>query len=96
MHPIYLFPVLPGNQNDGQVLSEGHKNYFKDWCQEMAMLSKGRKPDNSEPHNSLKHSFTNIGGFSLDFVKCKSFLESNSLDIHSPDALCVTNVNASI
>ena len=26
----------------------------------MAMLSKGCKPDNFEPHNSLKLSFTNI------------------------------------
>ena len=65
-------------------------------AQEIAILSKGHKTDNSEPQNPLKHSFTNIGGLSLDFVECKSFLESNSLDIHSPDAQCETNLNASI
>ena len=29
----------------------------------MVILSKGRKPDNFESHNSLKLSFTNIRGF---------------------------------
>ena len=59
----------------------------------MAILSKGCKPDNFESHNSLKHSFTNIRGFRLNFVECKSFLESNSMDIL---ALCETNLDDSI
>ena len=52
------------------------QNYFKDWCllnsahlsvfnlcltqSIKAILSKACKPDNFEPHNSLKLSFTNI------------------------------------
>ena len=59
----------------------------------MAMLSKGSKPDNFEPHNSLKLSFTNIRGLRSNFVECESFLESNSPDIL---ALCETNLNDSI
>ena len=59
----------------------------------MAMLSKGCKPDNFEPHNSLKHRFTNIQGLLSNFVECESFLESNCPDIL---ALCETNVNDSI
>ena len=51
----------------------------------MAILSKGCKPDNSEPHNSIKLNFTNIRGLRSDFVECESFLESNSTDIF---ALC--------
>ena len=51
----------------------------------MAILSKACKPDNSESHNSLKLSFTNIQGLHLNFVDCESFLESNS-----PEQLCVT------
>ena len=51
----------------------------------MAILSKGCKPDNSEPHNSVKLNFTNIRGLRSDFVECESFLESNSTDIF---ALC--------
>ena len=47
----------------------------------MAILSKGCKPDNFEPHNSLKLSFTNIQGLRSNFADCESFLESNSLDI---------------
>ena len=47
----------------------------------MAILPKTYKPDNFESHNSLKLSFMNIQGLSLNFVNCKSFLESNSLDI---------------
>ena len=55
---------------------EGHKNYSKDWflmnsqstfvvltffkLNEMAIVSKERKPNNFESHNSLKLSFTNI------------------------------------
>ena len=59
----------------------------------MAILSKGCKPDNFEPHNSLKLSFTNIRGLCSNFVECESFLESNSSDIL---ALCETNLDDSI
>ena len=59
----------------------------------MAILSKGCKPDNFEPHNSLKLSFTNIWGLRSNFVECESFLESNSPDIL---ALCETNLDDSI
>ena len=55
----------------------------------MAILSKGCKTDNFEPHNSLKLSFTNILGLCSNFVEWESFLESNSPDI---DALCETNL----
>ena len=44
----------------------------------MAVLSKARKPDNFESHNSLKLSLMNIQGLRSNFVDCKSFLESNS------------------
>ena len=76
---------------------EGHKNYSKDWflmnsqstfvvltffkLNEMAIVSKERKPNNFESHNSLKLSFTNIRGLRLKFADCKSLLESNSPDI---------------
>ena len=46
------------------------------------------KPDNSEPQNSLKLSFTNIRGLPSNFLKCESFLESKSPDIL---ALCEKN-----
>ena len=59
----------------------------------MDILSKGCKPDNFEPHNSLKLSFTNIQGLHSNFVECESFLESNSPDIL---ALFETNVDDSI
>ena len=59
----------------------------------MAILSRTSKPDNFESHNSLKLSFTNIGGFHSNFVDCESFLESNSPDIL---ALCETNLDDSI
>ena len=59
----------------------------------MTILSKACKPDNFESHNSLKLSFTNIWGLRLNFVDCKSFLESNSPDIL---ALCETNQDDSI
>ena len=59
----------------------------------MAILSKGCKPDNFEPHNSLKLSFTNIWGLHSNFVECESFLDSNSPDIL---ALCETNLDDSI
>ena len=58
-----------------------------------AILSKACKPDNFESYNSLKLNFTNIWGLRLSFVDCKSFLESNSLDIL---ALCETNRDDSI
>ena len=59
----------------------------------MAMLSKGCKPDNFEPHNSLKLSFTNIWGRCPNFAECECFLESNFPDIL---ALCETNLDDSI
>ena len=59
----------------------------------IAILSKGCKPDNFEPHNSLKLSFTNIIGLSSNFVQCEYFLESNSPDILT---LCETNLDDSI
>ena len=59
----------------------------------MAILSKGCKPDNFEPHNSLKLSFTNIRALYSNFVECESFLESNCLDIL---ALCESNLDDSI
>ena len=59
----------------------------------MAILSIVCKTDNSESHDSLKLSFTNIRGFPSDFVDCESFLESNSPDIL---ALCETNLDDSI
>ena len=59
----------------------------------LAILSKSCKPDSFELHNSLKLSFTNIRGLHLNFVDCKSFLESNSPDIL---ALCETNLDDSI
>ena len=59
----------------------------------MAILSKGRKPDNFESHNSLKLSFTNIQGLCLYLVDCKVFLKSNSPDI---PALCKTYLDNSI
>ena len=39
----------------------------------MTTLSKGCKAYNCEPHNSLKHSFTNIWGLLSSFVECESF-----------------------
>ena len=59
----------------------------------MAILSKACKPDSFESHNSLKLSFMNIRGLHLNFVDCKSFLESTSPDIL---ALCETNLDDSI
>ena len=59
----------------------------------MAILSKECKPDNFEPHSSLKLSFTNTRGLRSNFVECESFLESNSPDIL---ALCETNLDDSI
>ena len=59
----------------------------------MAILPKACKSDNFESHNSLKLSFTHTPGFRANFVDCKSFLESNTLEIL---ALCETNLNDSI
>ena len=59
----------------------------------MTILSKGCKLDKFESHSSLKLSFTNIGGFRLNFVDYESFLESNSPDTI---ALCETNLDDSI
>ena len=59
----------------------------------MTILSKGCKPDNFEPHNSLKLSFTNIQGLHSNVHECEYFLESNSSDIL---ALCDTNLDDSI
>ena len=58
----------------------------------MAILSKGRKADKFEPHNSLKLSFTNIRGPCSNFLDSESSLESNSPDIL---ALCETNLDDS-
>ena len=54
----------------------------------MAILSKGCKPDNFEPHNPLKLSSTNILGLCSNFIECESFLESDASDIL---ATCETN-----
>ena len=54
----------------------------------MPIISKVRKPDIFESHNSLKLSFTSFRGLCLNFVRCESFLESNSNDIL---ALCDKN-----
>ena len=56
----------------------------------MAILSKAYKPVNFKLHNSLKLSFMNIWGLCSNFVDCKSFLESNSLDILT---LCEANLD---
>ena len=52
--------------------------------------SKGCKPDNFEPHNSLKLSFMNIRGLHSNSVDCEPFLKSNSPDIL---VLCETNLD---
>ena len=59
----------------------------------MAILSKVCKPGNFELHNSLKRSFMNIWGLCLNFLGCKSFLESNYTDIL---AQCEANLDDSI
>ena len=59
----------------------------------MTILSKGCKPDNFEPHNSLKLCFTNIWGLCSNFGECESFLEPNSPGIL---ALYETNLDDSI
>ena len=59
----------------------------------MTILSKRCRPDNFEPHNSLKLSFTNIQGLRSNFLECEFFLESNSPDFL---ALCQTDLDDSI
>ena len=59
----------------------------------MAILSKGYIPDNFEPHNSLKLSFTNNHGLHFNFVESERFLEPSSPDIL---ALCETNFGDSV
>ena len=82
------------------------QNYFKDWylmnlkpnllfltyfnSMNYGHLSKGCKPDNFEPHNSLKLSFTNNWDLRSNFVECESFLELNPPDI---TVLCLTNLD---
>ena len=56
----------------------------------MAILLKGCKPDNFEPHNFLKLSFANTWGLCSNFAEFESFLESNSSDIL---ALCEANLD---
>ena len=91
------------------VLWKGHKNFFKDWCLKnsqptflfniffiqwiMVILSKGCKPENSESHNSLKLSITNIRDLRSNFFWMWIFFESNSPDIL---ALCETNLDDSV
>ena len=47
----------------------------------MATLSKGCRPRNFKPYNSLKLSFTNIWILRSNFAESESFFESNSPDI---------------
>ena len=58
----------------------------------MAISTKGCKPDNFESHNSLKLTFTSIGGLCSNFVECESSLESRSPNIL---AQCQTNLDDS-
>ena len=59
----------------------------------MAILPKGCKADDFEPHNFLKLSFTNIWGLHSNFVECESFHEKNSPNIL---AVCETNLDDSV
>ena len=59
----------------------------------MAILSKRCKPDNFEPHHSLKLSFANICGLGSNLLNVKSFLESNYSGFL---ALCERKLNDSI
>ena len=95
---VWIFPRYLGVICfDRWVPTEGHKNYYKDWCVTnsqspfvfnlfltqwiMAILLERCKPDNFQTQNSLKISFMNIQGLCSNFVECESFFESNSLDI---------------
>ena len=59
----------------------------------MAILSKVRKSDHFESHNSQKLRFTNIRAFHSNFDGCESFLDANPPDILT---LCETNFDESI
>ena len=59
----------------------------------MAILSKVHNPNNFEPQNCLKLSFTSIRVLCSNVLRCESLLESNSPDIL---ALCETNLEDSI
>ena len=59
---------------------------------EMDISSKVCRPDNFEPHNSLKPSFTNIQGLHSNFVRYKCFHKSNPPHIL---ALCERNLDDS-
>ena len=58
----------------------------------MSALSKGRKPDNFEPHKFRKLRFNNIWDVPSNFLVRKSFFASNSPDIL---VLCQTNFDDS-
>ena len=60
---------------------------------EASLTSTACKPDNFESHSSLKVKFKNIRGLRSNFVDCKSFLESKSLDFL---VLCQTNLDDSV
>ena len=65
----------------------------------MAILSKGCKPENFNPHNSLKLSFTNIWGLALQIFEAfvPALLNVNlSLDQILILALCETNLDDSV
>ena len=47
----------------------------------VTILSEGFKPDNFQPHNSLKLRFTNVQSLCSNFVESESFHEPNSPDI---------------
>ena len=47
----------------------------------MAISLKGRKPNNFESHNYLKHNFANIPGLCSNFADCESFLNQTLLTL---------------
>ena len=59
----------------------------------VAILSKVKKPDKFESHNSLKLRFTNIQALHSNFDRCEFFIEANSHDIL---VLNETNLDESI
>ena len=108
LEPLPVLWIFPGSLSvicyNRWILSEGHKNYFKDYCHMNSKpnflfltyfpteLSKGCKSDNFESRSSPKLGFKNNWGLSLNFVECESFLKSDSPDI---PALCETNFDDS-
>ena len=86
------------------VLSEGHKNYFNDYClinsqhtfliftsfNSMKWPHCQLKPVNFESNNSVKLSSINIWSLCSNFVECQPFLETNTLEIL---ALCETTTD---